>query len=151
MRGLVHCLLLLFLLLPCYAAGVYKWTDAQGNVHYGDRPPQGQAVQSMDVEQATPATPPAPDSAARRDKQQRLLDSFAEDRQRRAARREADRQQQADREQKCAQARQRLQKIRNAAFLYEKTADPDNPRILSQAERQAQTAQWQAQVGKWCD
>ena len=31
-------LLALFLAFPAFA-GVYKWTDAQGNVHYSDSPP----------------------------------------------------------------------------------------------------------------
>ena len=30
-------ILLLFIVLPVNA-GVYKWTDEQGNVHYGDKP-----------------------------------------------------------------------------------------------------------------
>lgn len=32
-------LLLILLALPTMAAGVYRWTDAQGNVHYSDQPP----------------------------------------------------------------------------------------------------------------
>lgn len=32
-------LLLTLLALPVMAAGVYRWTDAQGNVHYSDQPP----------------------------------------------------------------------------------------------------------------
>lgn len=32
-------LLLTLLALPAMAAGVYRWTDAQGNVHYSDQPP----------------------------------------------------------------------------------------------------------------
>jgi glutaredoxin len=32
-------LLLILLALPAMAAGVYRWTDAQGNVHYSDQPP----------------------------------------------------------------------------------------------------------------
>jgi hypothetical protein len=45
-RGLV--LLLATLALPA-AAEIYKWTDAQGKVHYGDQPPSG-----SDVKQITP-------------------------------------------------------------------------------------------------
>ncbi len=31
--------LLILLAMPVVAAGVYRWTDAQGNVHYSDQPP----------------------------------------------------------------------------------------------------------------
>jgi glutaredoxin len=48
-------LLCLFACLPAHlpaAAQVYKWTDAQGTVHYGDTPPQQRATQ---LEPAAPA------------------------------------------------------------------------------------------------
>jgi glutaredoxin len=32
-------LLLILLAMPVVAAGIYRWTDAQGNVHYSDLPP----------------------------------------------------------------------------------------------------------------
>lgn len=34
------------------AGGVYKWTDAQGNVHYGERPPPGIEAKSLKVDKA---------------------------------------------------------------------------------------------------
>jgi len=34
------------------AGGVYKWIDAQGNVHYGERPPKEVAAESMKVQKA---------------------------------------------------------------------------------------------------
>ncbi len=35
-------IILLLALSPAAAAGAYKWTDAEGRVHYGDRPPVDQ-------------------------------------------------------------------------------------------------------------
>lgn len=45
------------------AQPLYKWTDANGRVHYGDRPPKGfkGTVERVDVE---PPQPPAPPVAA---------------------------------------------------------------------------------------
>ncbi len=39
--NLALCLFTLILLLPALSsgAGLYKWTDNQGNIHYGDKPP----------------------------------------------------------------------------------------------------------------
>jgi len=31
------------------AAGVYKWTDAEGRVHFGDRPPAGAASETVAI------------------------------------------------------------------------------------------------------
>lgn len=39
-------LILILLAMPAMAAGVYRWTDAQGNVHYSDQPPPAGAARS---------------------------------------------------------------------------------------------------------
>ena len=46
----VGCLIT-FLVTPCLNAPAepYKWSDSQGHVHYGDRPPQGQAAEPVKV------------------------------------------------------------------------------------------------------
>ena len=55
----------------CALADVYKWTDANGEVHYGDFPPrpnaekimtQGQIQQEENAEQAARQTKPPPSS-----------------------------------------------------------------------------------------
>ena len=43
---------------PAFAQPVYKWTDAQGVVHYGDRPPAEAAIEEV------PITPPSPEAEA---------------------------------------------------------------------------------------
>lgn len=46
------------LLLPALlSADVYRWTDDQGNVHFGDRPPEGSASESVDVREPMRAVP----------------------------------------------------------------------------------------------
>lgn len=32
-----------------YAAGIHKWTDAQGNVHYGDKPPENTSTNTVKI------------------------------------------------------------------------------------------------------
>jgi len=55
-------LVLAFLVVcgPVVAAGVQKWTDANGNVHYGDSPPPGSITQSVRVNAAPPSSHPQP-------------------------------------------------------------------------------------------
>ncbi|WP_018871709.1 DUF4124 domain-containing protein [Thioalkalivibrio sp. ALJ16] len=46
------------LLAPAFAsADVYRWTDDQGNVHFGDRPPEGRTSESVDVREPMRAVP----------------------------------------------------------------------------------------------
>jgi len=45
-------------------AGTYKWTDEQGNVHYGQRPPPGSQYEKMKIDKSPrpSTTTPAPSS-----------------------------------------------------------------------------------------
>jgi hypothetical protein len=63
-----------------HAADIYRWTDAEGRVHFGERPPQG-----VGEPVRLPGGHSAPDPAlsARRERQQRLLDAYAHERQQR--------------------------------------------------------------------
>jgi|SRR5450755_1953359 hypothetical protein len=68
------------------SAVVYKWSDAEGKVHYGDRPPDGvkaEIVEGLGTHVSTPATSapaparaPAQNAAATKDKP---LDAAAQD------------------------------------------------------------------------
>jgi Domain of unknown function (DUF4124) len=59
-RHALLALALIALCAPLMAAGVQKWTDAEGNVHYGDAPPPGAATQSIRVNAPPPGRNPAP-------------------------------------------------------------------------------------------
>ncbi|HWU67676.1 MAG TPA: DUF4124 domain-containing protein, partial [Stenotrophobium sp.] len=61
----IRCLsavLLLTLAAPAMAGAVYQWTDAQGNVHFGDNPAQG--AKKLNLDPADGSAPPQ-DAAAR--------------------------------------------------------------------------------------
>lgn len=49
-------------ILPAAAATVYKWTDADGKVYYGDKPPKGfkGEVTRVEIDPAATATAPRP-------------------------------------------------------------------------------------------
>lgn len=142
------CTFLAILLPPAGAisAEVYKWTDESGRVHYGDKPPDEGAVQ-VEIREDPP---PEHDMEERRQKRRRLLEIFNEDRRREKEERETARREEEKRSKRCAEARKRLEKIINASFLYEKTDDPRNPRVLTEEERSAETERLRRQVEKWC-
>ena len=59
-RHRILTLALLAMCGPLMAASVQKWTDADGNVHYGDSPPPGSNNQAVRVNAAPPSSRPQP-------------------------------------------------------------------------------------------
>ena len=55
------------------------------------------------------------------------------------------------REANCALAKTNLENINNSSYLYQKTSDPDNPRVLSEKERTTATNRAKEDVTRWCD
>jgi hypothetical protein len=130
------------------AAGVYKWVDAEGRVHFGDRPPDLGAT-AVEVPN-TPVAPSVPDAAGARDQQERLLRAYAAERQERREREAKSRAEAEQRARNCAQARDRLRQYESAGYLYR--LDPAGERVIvSDAEREQSTAEARAAVAQWCD
>lgn len=56
MRKVTHAIVLILALFGAVlapaapAAGVYKWTDADGRMHFGDRPPEDVAIQEIKIQ-----------------------------------------------------------------------------------------------------
>jgi hypothetical protein len=53
MKNLVGITFGLVLSVPVAAGSVYKWTDEQGRVHFGDKPPPAATVTQVEVKPAT--------------------------------------------------------------------------------------------------
>lgn len=129
-------------------AAIYKWVDGQGRVHYGDRPPGGNAAE-MDVP-ASPRPGAAPDAAERLEKQRRLLRAYDEERRRREERAARDRLRAADLERRCEAARERLRLYRDAGYLFRKDALGERV-ILSDSERRAEEAELERTIADHCE
>ena len=61
-------------------AGVYKWVDENGKVHYGDSPQASQPTVEMNVDETTTEPSFSEDVLSREEKRERLLQSMEEDR-----------------------------------------------------------------------
>ncbi|MEX2524219.1 MAG: DUF4124 domain-containing protein [Gammaproteobacteria bacterium] len=142
------CTFLTMLLPPdaLIAAEVYKWTDESGRVHYGDKPTNNNAV-PLEIRKDPPSES---GMEARRQKRDVLLEAFDEDRRRKKEQEAAARREAEERNKRCAKARKRLGKVVNAGFLYKKTDDPRNPRVLTEEERKVETERLHSQVEQWC-
>jgi len=130
-----------------YAKKVYKWTDADGITHYGDKPP-GDSAQTEIRLRNPPAVDPSVNTRAQRT--ERLLDSFAAEREEKKAARSAAAEKKKERQAKCDKARETRQTYRDSAFIYTKD-DSGQRTILNDDEHAQVLADAQAAVDEWCD
>ncbi len=133
------------LCLPLMVAGasVYKWTDAQGNTHFSDRPDELPAAKRVDVDVVPPSAPAPAAPPARADGP----GAASQD----AAPLQADAEAQREiREKNCAIARSTLAHNENIDRMYR--LGPDGERVFLSDEERAQVLQRShADVEKWCD
>lgn len=129
------------------ANSVYKWIDEAGNTHYGDTPPPNATKQKMHLRK-TPAVDPSVNT--RRDRTERLLNSFAAERADKKAERAALAAAKKTRADNCAKARATQQKYENSAFIYTKNAQGERT-ILDDDGHAKVIAGARADVEKWCD
>ncbi|GAB4295445.1 MAG: DUF4124 domain-containing protein [Thiohalomonadaceae bacterium] len=142
--------LLTLCLSPAFAAGVYKWVDEQGQVHFGERPPARTQAQELQLKVPAAAPAAAPTEAERRDNEQRLLRAFEEEREQKKAQERKNREDQARRERNCAIARDRLRRYRSAGSLYD--LDRQGNRVtLDEDQRAAAEQRAEQEVARWCD
>ncbi len=127
------------------SAGVYKWTDAQGNVHYGDRRPAG-AAEEIDLPEAAPV--PAPAQTDREQTRQRMLDSYREDREKKKQAAEEHKRQRKELEARCTEARDRLRTYQESS-LYDLLPNGER-RFLSQGERAKAIADLEQDIKRYC-
>ncbi len=81
--SLIACLMLT---LTAAAADVYRWTDEQGQVHFGQRPPPGGAQRIELPERGELNTYGGSDLSQRRERERRLLENYEYERMQKAAR-----------------------------------------------------------------
>lgn len=128
------------------AAGVYRWLDEDGKVHYGDKPPSKEESTPVEIKSA-PA--PRPEDSERRVKTRRLLDALESEREREkheAAQATAEK---AHQQSNCQSARRQLRLYQRANSIFRQ--GPEGERIyLSDEERGQALARARALKREWC-
>jgi hypothetical protein len=130
-----------------YSGEIYKWIDADGNVHFGDKPGNNPASVYQIPKGATSNI--STTNKERADKQKKLTNSL------RAARR--DKEEQADKKRKnknvrkynCRVAKDDLGKYQRAAGIYDRN-DVGEKVYLNEKERLLEIEYMKKQVSKWC-
>ena len=141
-------LTILMLLSPTALAGkIYKWTDANGRTHYGDRPSaHATDQQELRVRQAPQV---GADVAVRRERTTRLIESFAKERQEKAASRAAADADKKERKEACERARRIERRYKDSSFLFTESESGERV-ILEGAAYDEAMAGAAAEVKKWC-
>ncbi len=145
-----YLLQLLILAAPVAAhAGVYKWVDENGKVHYGDQPQSTQPSVEMNVDITTPEPSHVEDELSREEKRERLLQAMEEDRLEKREKREKQKSDMEKNRQKCNRYRDRMRHYERASGLYK--LDKDGNRVyMSDGERASATKKLQARIKKYC-
>lgn len=127
------------------AADIYRWTDEQGQTHFGDRPPATGARQ-VQVPRSAPSGEPGTSLA----KTQRLLQEFetgrAADQAEAAQRAQAT----AAREAACEEARNRMFEYEHAGYLYVWN-ERGEKQVLSDEDHAQALAAARRDVALWCE
>lgn len=129
------------------AEEVYKWTDSDGRVHYGDRP------RTTDHETITIKNVPTfqEDVGQNNDRvqtRQRLLDIYQEERTQKEESRQAELAEKEKIKRECDLLKKQFKETSQARYLYHESDDPKNPIVLSNAQRQEETQRLRQIIGE---
>lgn len=142
-------LISLFLLSlgPFSHAAVYQWTDANGQTHFGDRPPAKASTKEVRVNAA-----PAQTDATARDRQQKMTEFLEQQQQEREERQaaEAKARQQAERQaEMCRKLQARLKHLESVSTFYD-INDKGEREYVSEEENLQIREQFRAKVQQEC-
>ena len=140
----MRALLLIVMLLPTLAfAQIYRWTDADGRVHFGQRPPAG----AEQVEVRPQVVERDEQTRAREARSERFFDARRQEQQ--AAREQAN-QAQVAREQECQGLRRQLSRLQLGGRFFRNDAAGERV-YYSDSEVEAARQRLAARIGQECN
>lgn len=145
MRALLLTLTLLALGTVFANAAVYRWVDANGKVHYSDKPPVGAKQLQIPSSHTDPKAVDAREKA-----RQAQLDQYAKDKDEAQKAQAAADQKAAKRKTACTQARQKLTQLEQARRVT-RTDKAGNKVYLDADQIDAARTKAQADIDKFCD
>lgn len=146
----------ILLLVPLFAsAGVFRWVDEEGNVHFGDAPPAKQDCQEVIVDKE-PAT-----RAQEQEQAKQRWDKIIQEQERRRAARlkraedqrallKAKKQEKAVREQRCHLARHNLQALLTRRPVYRLNQEGERV-YVDDEQRTSEVRRTKEEIEEYCD
>ncbi len=140
-------LIAIFLMASPVTAGIYKWTDEKGNVHFGDRPVnQGAATELIyDTESRAGIT----NSSGNNKERNRMAKELEDDRKERQNNREERRIAQKKAQKRCARSKDQLRQYQRASSIYKLKNNGDRV-YYSKEEREAKEKKISKSIAKYC-
>ena len=96
---------------------IYKWVDDEGNVHYGDSPPENVVAERVQIE-SRPAGETEPSGSKRLEEAQERYQRLEQQREARAAAREEEEQLRRDLDERCVYLRKQLISLQQRLPVY---------------------------------
>ncbi len=126
-------------------AEIYKWTDEQGQVHYGDK----SVVSAKQMEVDTSKQGHIKINDSREGKRQKLLDAYADDHKREKIAKTKHQKKLKKQKKKCVKSKDQLKRYERASSLYD--LDKEGNRItISNMEREKRTMALHDKIKKYC-
>jgi len=141
-RMILACSVLLALSTGATAGQIYKWVDAQGNVHFGSQPPEGQQAAEVNpnITQPKLSSEKKPQAAApAEDSEQESIDAKVK---------EDVAKQEAERKQYCENARTNLAQLENNPRV--RIEDGGEVRRIDENERQERISELKKSIAENC-
>ena len=140
-------LIAIFILVSPVSAGVYKWTDNKGNVHFGDHPDnQDEATELLyDTESRAGIT----NSSGNDKERNRMAKELEDDRKERQHNREERRVAQKKAQKRCARSKDQLRQYQRANSIYKLNKNGDRV-YYSKEEREAKEKKINKSIAKYC-
>jgi hypothetical protein len=153
LRDLVTHILALFLFSfffygPLLQAGVYKWTDEQGRVHFSDRPVSESSTE-VKIKKAPTRGPGSNGSEERQLQMKRMLDVYQEDRANKKEARTKAKKEREKRKAKCIYAKDRYKSHSRATGIYGFNKEGKRS-YLDDEQRKSHMKRLKADVDRWC-
>lgn len=133
---------------PCQLqAGVYKWVDENGRVHFSDRPTASESTEVRIKQQER--TAPSADQHNRKLKMQRMLDVYQEEREEKREAKQKQQEAKTRRKQNCARAKDRYNSHVRARGIYNYDKNGER-QYLSDDERARHMKSLKSEISRWC-
>jgi len=144
LQNIVIICALLISPLTVYAE-IYKWVDEQGKVHYGDKPVNNSTEMEVNISKQGHIKI----KNSREQKRQKLLESYADDQERKDKNKEKKKKKKEKHERNCVLSIDRLRQYERASSLY--NLDKEGKRVtVSTEERARKTNDLRKKINKYC-
>jgi hypothetical protein len=135
-----------------FAGKIYKWVDANGKVHYGERAPNGKGkrIEVKGTNRFGVAPAPAPKASDKGDAASKFLESVAAERKEKKEADDKSAKEKALADKNCSNARKRVASLKQGGRRY--TVDEQGNRsYMDDADIQKRLNEAKKRVEKWCN